>query len=88
MLIDVVKPSDPVVIEELTPGPLSLAEVQRVLQGLLDEGVAIRDLGPHPRGLSLQGARHQGPGRARRGRACRAGPGHRRARTSPRARST
>ncbi len=43
VLIDVVKRTHPVVIEELT-AQLSLGEVQRVLQGLLDEGVAIRDL--------------------------------------------
>ena len=31
-------------VEELTPTQLSLGEVQRVLQSLLDEGVSIRDL--------------------------------------------
>jgi len=36
--------SHPVVVEDLTPAMLSLGEVQRVLHGLLDEGVAIRDL--------------------------------------------
>lgn len=39
-----VKASDPVVVEELTPGLLSLGEIQRVLQALLDESVAVRDL--------------------------------------------
>ncbi|RLV56724.1 flagellar biosynthesis protein FlhA [Aeromicrobium phragmitis] len=43
VLTDVVKRTHPVVIEELT-GQLSLGEVQRVLQGLLQEKVAIRDL--------------------------------------------
>ena len=43
-LTDLVRRSHPVVIEELTPAQLSLGEVQRVLQGLLMEGVAIRDL--------------------------------------------
>ena len=43
-LTDLVRRSHPVVIEELTPAQLSLGEVQRVLQGLLVEGVAIRDL--------------------------------------------
>ena len=42
-LVDMVKTTDPAVIEELLPN-LSLAEIQRVLQLLLDEGVAIRDL--------------------------------------------
>ena len=44
VLTDVVKRSHPVVVDELTPAQLSLGEVQRVLQGLLDEHVAIRDL--------------------------------------------
>ena len=44
LLTDVVKRSHPVVVEELTPTQLSLGEVQRVLQSLLDEGVSIRDL--------------------------------------------
>lgn len=44
MLVDVLKRSHPVVVDELTPSQLSLGEVQRVLQSLLDEGVSIRDL--------------------------------------------
>ena len=43
-LIDLVKSTHPVVVEELTPTPLSLGEVQRVLQALLAESVCIRDL--------------------------------------------
>ena len=43
-LTDVVKSTHPVVVEELTPALLSLGQVQRVLQGLLDEGLPIRDL--------------------------------------------
>jgi flagellar biosynthesis protein FlhA len=43
-LTDVVKRSHPVVVEELTPALLSLGQVQRVLQSLLDESVPIRDL--------------------------------------------
>ncbi|HEU5109704.1 MAG TPA: flagellar biosynthesis protein FlhA, partial [Micromonosporaceae bacterium] len=43
-LVEVVKRTHPVVVEELTPSLLSLGQVQRVLQALLDEGVAIRDL--------------------------------------------
>lgn len=44
MLTEVVRRSHPNVVEELTPAMLSLGEVQRVLQSLLDEGVSIRDL--------------------------------------------
>jgi flagellar biosynthesis protein FlhA len=43
-LTEVVKRTHPVVVEELTPALLSLGQVQRVLQSLLDEGVPIRDL--------------------------------------------
>jgi flagellar biosynthesis protein FlhA len=44
MLIDVVKQSDPVVVDELNGANVTTGEIQRVLQMLLDEGVAIRDL--------------------------------------------
>ena len=44
LLVDGVRASDPAVTEELAAVSISLAEVQRVLQSLLDEGVAIRDL--------------------------------------------
>jgi flagellar biosynthesis protein FlhA len=44
MLVDMVKASDPVVADELATAQVSLAEVQRVLQNLLEEQVAIRDL--------------------------------------------
>jgi flagellar biosynthesis protein FlhA len=57
MLTDVVKRSHPVVVEELTPTVLSLGEIQRVLQQLLDEGVSIRDLVRIYEALSLQGTR-------------------------------
>ena len=43
-LVEMTKSSHPVVVEELTPNPLSLGEVQRCLQSLLAEGVCIRDL--------------------------------------------
>ncbi|AGL21228.1 flagellar biosynthesis protein FlhA [Actinoplanes sp. N902-109] len=43
-LTDMVKRTHPVVVEELTPSLLSLGQIQRVLQALLDEGVPIRDL--------------------------------------------
>ncbi len=44
MLVELVKESDPVVVDELNASNTSAGEVQRVLQALLDEGVAIRDL--------------------------------------------
>ena len=44
VLVEMVKRSHPAVVDELTPSLLSLGEVQRVLQALLDEGVSIRDL--------------------------------------------
>jgi flagellar biosynthesis protein FlhA len=44
MLTDAVKRTHPAVVEELTPAQLSLGEVQRVLQCLLDEQVSVRDL--------------------------------------------
>ncbi|WP_344169157.1 flagellar biosynthesis protein FlhA [Pilimelia columellifera] len=43
-LVEMVKRSHPVVVEELTPSLLSLGQVQKVLQSLLDENVPIRDL--------------------------------------------
>lgn len=57
MLTDVVKRTHPVVVEELTPAQLSLGEVQRVLQSLLEEGVSIRDLVRIFEALSLRAAR-------------------------------
>ena len=44
LLVDLVRSSDPAVTDELGTAQVSLAEVQRVLQALLDEQVAIRDL--------------------------------------------
>jgi flagellar biosynthesis protein FlhA len=44
VLVEMVRRSHPAVVDELTPTMLSLGEVQRVLQALLDEGVSIRDL--------------------------------------------
>jgi flagellar biosynthesis protein FlhA len=44
LLVDAVRSTDPVVADELGTAQLSLAEVQRVLQALLDEQVAVRDL--------------------------------------------
>jgi flagellar biosynthesis protein FlhA len=46
VLVDVVKQTDPVVVDELNGANLSTGELQRVLQLLLDEGVSVRDLVP------------------------------------------
>lgn len=43
-LLDVVKEKNPVVVEELVPDLLTMGEVQKVLQNLLQERVPIRDL--------------------------------------------
>jgi flagellar biosynthesis protein FlhA len=43
-LVDLVKQTDPAVVDELNSSQVTLAEVQRVLQDLLDDRVAIRDL--------------------------------------------
>jgi flagellar biosynthesis protein FlhA len=44
VLVDMVRASAPTVVEELTPALLTLGEIQRVLQSLLDEEVSVRDL--------------------------------------------
>jgi flagellar biosynthesis protein FlhA len=44
-LLDKLKETNAAVVEEVVPEALSLGEIQRVLQLLLAEGVAIRDLG-------------------------------------------
>ncbi len=44
-LLDVLKAERPAAVEELIPGLIPLATTQRVLQGLLEEQVSIRDLG-------------------------------------------
>lgn len=43
-LINSVKENSPAVIEELTPDPLSLGDIQKVLQNLVREGISIRNL--------------------------------------------
>jgi flagellar biosynthesis protein FlhA len=45
-LVDELKQTQPATVDELIPGQLKLAEVQRVLQMLLREQVSIRHLGP------------------------------------------
>ncbi len=54
VLTDGVKQVSPAAVEELTPSLVSLAEVQRVLQGLLAEQVAINDLPRIFEALSLR----------------------------------
>ncbi|MFL5911083.1 MAG: FHIPEP family type III secretion protein, partial [Gaiellaceae bacterium] len=44
-LLDQLKEHNAAVVEEVVPEILSLGEIQRVLQSLLQEGVSIRDLG-------------------------------------------
>ncbi|MGI5169926.1 flagellar biosynthesis protein FlhA [Spirillospora sp. CA-253888] len=43
-LTDAVRRTHPVVVEELTPGQLSLGQIQLVLRSLLEEDVPVRDL--------------------------------------------
>lgn len=43
-LVDGVRATDPTVVEELVAAGVTMGEVQRVLAGLLDEGVPVRDL--------------------------------------------
>ncbi len=45
-LVDIVKQSDPVVVDEINAAGVTHGEIQRVLQALLEEGVAVRDLVP------------------------------------------
>ena len=44
-LLDQLKEHNEAVVDEIVPEVLSLGEIQRILQGLLHEGVTIRDLG-------------------------------------------
>ncbi len=57
VLTDEVKRTNPSAVDELTPTLLSLAEIQRVLQGLLEERVAINDLPRIYEGLALAARR-------------------------------
>ena len=54
VLVDGLKRQNPSAVDELTPSLLSLAEVQRVLQGLLAERVPINDLGRIFEALTLR----------------------------------
>lgn len=44
LLLDAVKASNPVVLEEMTAANLTLGDVQLVLRGLLEDGIPVRDL--------------------------------------------
>jgi flagellar biosynthesis protein FlhA len=54
VLTEGVKQGNPAAVEELVPGMLSMAELQRVLQGLLAEKVPINDLGRICEALTLR----------------------------------
>jgi flagellar biosynthesis protein FlhA len=43
-LVELVRETDPAVIEDLTTAQVSIGEIQRVLQDLLDERIPVRDL--------------------------------------------
>jgi flagellar biosynthesis protein FlhA len=43
-LVEMIKETDPAVIEDLTTAQVSVGEIQRVLQDLLDERIPVRDL--------------------------------------------
>ena len=45
-LVDMVKQTDPVVVDEINAAAVTHGEIQKVLQHLLDEGVGIRNLVP------------------------------------------
>nr|BFE89335.1 hypothetical protein GCM10020093_119370 [Planobispora longispora] len=60
-LVEAVRRTHPVVVEELTPALMGLGQVQTVLQALLDEGVSIRDLVRIFEALSLAGKNTSDP---------------------------
>ena len=74
LLIDLVKQTDPVVVDELNGANITAGEIQRVLQSLLDEGVGIRDLVRIFEVVSERSRVDQGPRADRRGGAHRARP--------------
>jgi flagellar biosynthesis protein FlhA len=60
-LLEQIGKTTPKLVEEVTPKPLPLATIQRVLQNLLDEGVHIRDLRTVLETLADHGGRTQDP---------------------------
>ncbi|MCA5895116.1 flagellar biosynthesis protein FlhA [Isoptericola sp. NEAU-Y5] len=61
VLTEEIKRHSPSAVDELTPSLLSLAEIQRVLQGLLDEQVAVNDLPRIYEALALAAKRSTDP---------------------------
>jgi len=61
MLLDQVAKSSPKLVEDLVPKLIPLSTLQRVLQGLLSEGVALRDLRGILESLAEGAARTQDP---------------------------
>ncbi len=61
-LMDVLKRSAPKLVENLTPKPLSLSVIAKVLQNLLQEQVSIRDLRTIAETLAENGAQSQDAG--------------------------
>jgi len=61
VLVDLVKASDPVVLDDLNAAQLGLSDVQRVLRDLLDEGVNIRNLVKICETLSERGKQTKDP---------------------------
>lgn len=61
-LMEVLKRSNPKLVENLTPKPLSLSVIARVLQNLLQEQVSIRDLRTIAETLADQGQHSQDSG--------------------------
>ncbi|MBX6371969.1 MAG: flagellar biosynthesis protein FlhA [Acidothermus sp.] len=60
-LTELTRRTHPAVVEELTPGLLQLGDIQRVLQGLLEEHVPIRDLPRIFEGVSQRARVSQDP---------------------------
>ena len=60
-ILDMLAKSAPKLIENLTPDTLSLGTIVKVLQNLLEEGVAIRDIRTIAETLADYGARSQEP---------------------------
>ena len=61
-LLDLLAKSSPKLVENLTPDTLPLGVVVKVLQNLLEEGVAIRDMRGIAETLAENGSRSQDPG--------------------------
>jgi len=60
-ILDMLSKSAPKLVENLTPDTLSLGTIVKVLQNLLEEGVAIRDIRTIAETLAEYGARSQEP---------------------------